>query len=138
MIGNYRNFASIINSHNKKTINSNITKTSAPTCNCGSKTSCPLNGDCLQSSLVYICKADMPNIFENYPHYIGSTEKYKTNTFKTNFTSTKTNSIMKLKVMQRNKGGGGQEFKYRVIYCTNARTFVDISSDEKKTIMRCR
>ena len=45
---------------------------------------------------------------------------------------------MKLKVMQRNKGGGGQEFKYRVIYCTNARTFVDISSDEKKTIMRCR
>ena len=80
----------------------------------------------------------MPNIFENYPHYIGSTEKYKTNTFKTNFTSTKTNSIMKLKVMQRNKGGGGQEFKYRVIYCTNARTFVDISSDEKKNIMRCR
>ena len=50
----------------------------------------------------------------------------------------KTNSNMKVKVMQRNKGGGGRELKYRVIYCTNARTFVDISSDEKKTIMRCR
>ena len=79
----------------------------------------------------------MPNIFENYPH-IRSTEKYKTKTFKTNFASTKTNSNLKVKVMQRNKGGGGRELKYRVIYCTNARTFVDISSDEKKTIMRCR
>ena len=96
------NFASIINSRNKKIINNNIPKPSAPTCNCCSKTSCPLNGDYLQSSLVYICKADMPNIFENHPHYIGSTEKYKTNTFKTNFTSTKTNSNMKVKVMQRN------------------------------------
>ena len=48
------NFASIINSNNKKIINNNITKTSAPTCNCHSKTSCLLNGDCLQSSLVYI------------------------------------------------------------------------------------
>ena len=75
------NFASIINSHNKKIINNNIPKPSTPTCNCRLKTSCPLNGDCLQSSLVYICKADTPDIIENHPHYIGLTE----NTFKDRF-----------------------------------------------------
>ena len=35
------NFACIIFSHNEKVINSNISKPSAPTCNCRSKTSCP-------------------------------------------------------------------------------------------------
>ena len=40
------NFGSIINSHNKKIINSNIRKQPAPTCNCRSKSSCPLNGGC--------------------------------------------------------------------------------------------
>ena len=74
-------FASIINSHDKKIINNNIPKPSTPTCNCRLKTSCPLNGDCLQSSLVYICKADTPDIIENHPHYIGLTE----NTFKDRF-----------------------------------------------------
>ena len=32
----------------------------------------------MQSSLVYICKTDTPNIIENHPHYISLTE----NTFK--------------------------------------------------------
>ena len=72
------NFASIINSHNEKIINNNIPKSSAPACNCHSKTSCPLNSACLQSTLIYIFKADMSDIIENHPHYIGSTE----NTFK--------------------------------------------------------
>ena len=75
------NFASIINSQNKKIINNNVPKPSTPTCNCRLKTSCPLNDDCLQSSLVYICKADAPDIIENHPHYIGLTE----NTFKDRF-----------------------------------------------------
>ena len=75
------NFASIINPHNKKIINNNIPKPSTATCNCRLKTSCPVNGDCLQSSLVYICKADTPDIIENHPHYIGLTE----NTFKDRF-----------------------------------------------------
>ena len=91
------NFSSIINSHNKKIINNNIPKPSALTCNCRSKTSCPLNGDCLQSSLVYICKAGAPNITENYPHYTGLTE----NTFKDQFTSPKTHSNMKVNVVQQ-------------------------------------
>ena len=68
------NFTSIINSHNKKIINNNIPKPSAPTFGCRSKTSCPLNDDCLQSSLAYICKTDTPNIIENHPRYIGLTE----------------------------------------------------------------
>ena len=75
------NFASIINSHNKKIINNNIPKPSASLGNCPSKISCPLNGDCLQSSLVYICKADTSIITENHPLYIGLTE----NTFKDQF-----------------------------------------------------
>ena len=68
------NFASVINLHNTKIINNNIPKPFVPTCNCHSKASCPLNGDCLQSSLVYICKSDTPNIIQNYLHYIGLTE----------------------------------------------------------------
>ena len=68
------NFASIFNSHNKKIINNNIPKPPAPTCNCRPKTSCPLNGDCLQSSLVYIFKSDTPNIIEKHPHFIGLAE----------------------------------------------------------------
>ena len=75
------NFSSIINSHNKKIINENIEKPPVKPCNCRSKSSCPLNGDCLQSSLVYICKADTINITEDHPHYIGLTE----NTFKDRF-----------------------------------------------------
>ena len=77
------NYGRIINSHNKKIINNNIPKLSPPTCNCCSKTSCPLNGGCLQSSLVYICKADTPNITQNYPYYVGLIEnKFKDRFFK--------------------------------------------------------
>ena len=75
------NFGSIINSNNKKTINGNIPKQPARTYSRRLKSSCPLNGNCMQSSLVYICKADTPNIIENHPHYIGLTE----NTFKDRF-----------------------------------------------------
>ena len=75
------NFAGIINSQNEKIIKNNIPKPSAPTCNCRSKTSFPLNGAYLQSNLVYICKADTPDMIENHPHYIGLTE----NTFKDRF-----------------------------------------------------
>ena len=77
------NYGRIINSHNKKIINNNIPKLSPPTCNCRSKTSCPLNGGCLQTSLVYICKADTPNITQNYPYYVGLIEnKFKDRFFK--------------------------------------------------------
>ena len=51
---------------------------SKPHCNCKVKESCPLNGDCLQSSVVYGCKITSNNTAEDSPHYIGLTE----NTFK--------------------------------------------------------
>ena len=75
------NFASVINSHNKKIINDNIVKPTTQPCNCHTKTSFPLHGECLQSSLVYICKAMTGNNTDNHPHYIGLTE----NTFKDRF-----------------------------------------------------
>ena len=72
------NFASIINSHNKKILNENIAKPTSASCNSRIKSSCTLDGNCLQSSLVYICKAAAPKITNNYPHCIGLTD----NTFK--------------------------------------------------------
>ena len=93
------NFGSIINSHNKKIINSNIPKQLATTCHCRSKSSCPLNGDCVQSSLVYICKADTPNIIENHPRYIGLTEntfKYRFHKYKNSFKYESKRNVTKL------------------------------------------
>ena len=49
-----------------------------PHCNCRVKESCPLNGDCLQSSVVYGCKITSNNTAETSQHYIGLTG----NTFK--------------------------------------------------------
>ena len=74
------NFASIINSHNKKILNENIAKPTSASCNCRErvKGSCPLDGNCLQSSFVYMCKAATLKITNDYPHYIGLAE----NTFK--------------------------------------------------------
>ena len=72
------NFTSIVNSHNKKILNENIAKPTSASCNCRVNASCPLDGNCLQSSLVYVCKAATPKITNDYPHYIGLTD----NTFK--------------------------------------------------------
>ena len=49
-----------------------------PHCNCRVKESCPLNSDCLQSSVVNGCQITSNNSTEDSPHYIGLTE----NTFK--------------------------------------------------------
>ena len=49
-----------------------------PHCNCRVKESCPVNGDCLQSSVVYGRKITSNDTAEDSPHYIGLTE----NTFK--------------------------------------------------------
>ena len=63
------NFASIINPLNKKILNENIVKPTFASCNCRVNASCPLDGNCLQSSLVYICKAATPKIINDCPHY---------------------------------------------------------------------
>ena len=59
-------FANIINAHNKKT--------TCESCNFRVKVSCPLDGNCVQSSLIYICKAATTKITNDHPHYIGLTE----------------------------------------------------------------
>ena len=68
------NFANTINAHNKKILNETITKATCESCNLRIKASCPLNGNCLQSSLIYICKATTTKITNDHPHYIGLTE----------------------------------------------------------------
>ena len=68
------NFASIINVHNKKILNEKIAKTTYASCNCRVKAPFPLDGNRLQFSLVYICKATTTKITNDYPHYIGLTE----------------------------------------------------------------
>ena len=52
---------------------------SKPHCYCSVKESCPLNSDCLQSSVAYICKITSNDTAEDPPH-IGLTE----NTIKDN------------------------------------------------------
>ena len=69
------NFASIINAHNKKILNENIAKATCASCNCRVKASCPLDGNSLRSSLVYICKAAIPKITNDQAYYIGLIEK---------------------------------------------------------------
>ena len=44
-----------------------IAKPTSASCNCRVKASCLLDGNCLQSSLVYIWKAATPKITNNYP-----------------------------------------------------------------------
>ena len=74
------NFATyIINSHNKKILNENFVKPTSASCKCRVKTSCPLDGFCLQSSLVYICQAATPKITNDYLHYIIGLTKYTFN-----------------------------------------------------------
>ena len=68
------NFASIINSYNKKILNENFVKQMSAPCKYWVKASFPLDGNCL----VYNCKAATQKTTNNYPHYIGLTE----NTFK--------------------------------------------------------
>ena len=81
------NTKQIIDNHNKRILNPPIhtdetanNATSSKTCNCRQKNTCPLNGNCLQSSVIYqaIVKRKDNNTFETY---IGLTE----NDFKTRY-----------------------------------------------------
>ena len=63
------NFISQINRHNKKLLNPNTNKD--PPCNCRSQISCPLNGKCRASNIIY--KATIKYENETPKEYIGST-----------------------------------------------------------------
>ena len=79
------NFPSVINSHNEKILNENIARPTSASFNCTVKTSSPIEGNCLQSSLIYICKARTPNVINNIHDYIDLPE----NTFKARYQSKK-------------------------------------------------
>ena len=66
-------FRSKKNSCNKK-IHKKILKPSTPSCTRRVISSWSLNGDCLQSSLFYICKENTPIVKENQPHNISLKE----------------------------------------------------------------
>ena len=70
------NTSSIINSHNKKVLSNDESKSPKSSCNCRDKPSCPLSGNCLQQNVVYCSKAILRNQYtnKNHPHYIGLTE----------------------------------------------------------------
>ena len=70
-----KNIASIVSSHNKKVVKGPV---EAQGCNCRNKDSCPLDGACLTSGLVYLSTVDANN---NSYGYWGSTA----NTFKERF-----------------------------------------------------
>ena len=53
-----------------------------PHCNCRVKESCPLNGDCLESSVVYSFEITSNNTPEDSPHYIALKEKHISRLYK--------------------------------------------------------
>ena len=70
------NISSIIKSHSKKILSNDESKSSKSSCNCRDKSSCPLNGNCLQQNVIYCSKVILRNQYtnKNHPHYIGLTE----------------------------------------------------------------
>ncbi|GFR92820.1 hypothetical protein ElyMa_000876700 [Elysia marginata] len=75
------NIKQIISSHNKRIINESSNKArTTKLCNCRDKPSCPLQGKCLEQSLVYQATISETNT-NKIDTYIGITE----NTFKTRF-----------------------------------------------------
>ena len=68
--------SSIIKSHNKKFLSNDKLKSSKYSCNFRDKSSCPLNGNCLQQNVIYYNKIIPRDEFtnKNHPHYIGLIE----------------------------------------------------------------
>ena len=48
-----QNIGQVISSHNKAAINKKAPQENKPTCNCRNPTTCPLDGKCLSSEIVY-------------------------------------------------------------------------------------
>ena len=74
--GSMPNISSIIKFHNKKVLSNDKSKSSKSSCNCRYKSSCPLNGNCLQQNVIYCSKVILRNQYTNkiHPHYIRLTE----------------------------------------------------------------
>ena len=71
------NMKQIITSHNKSVINKKPPEVSKPNCNCRNKSTCPLDGQCLTSGVIYQATVTRQDT-QKTETYIGLTE----NTFK--------------------------------------------------------
>ena len=63
------NSSSIIKSHNKNVLSNDESKSSKSPCNCTDKSSCPLNGNCLQQNVIYCGKFFPRNQYINISHF---------------------------------------------------------------------
>ena len=66
------NMSSIISSHNKKILGNQPNSQNNQNCNCRDKGNCPLNGYCLESSVIYKCHVQSSDV-DKGKHYIGLT-----------------------------------------------------------------
>ena len=94
------NISSIIKSHNKKVLSNDESNSWKSSCNCRHKSSCPLNGNCLQQNVICCSKIIPKNEYTNksHPCYIGSTE----NSFKDRLYKHKTLLNMRINERQQN------------------------------------
>ena len=62
------NVKTIIDNHNKKIIKQNATQQdeTTPPCNCRNKTSCPLDGECRTSNIIYKATVTTEDKTETY------------------------------------------------------------------------
>ena len=82
-----------MSNHNNRILNTDTTKTATNKCNCRDKNNCPLQGNCLQESVVYKATIKTDTTTETY---IGSTET----TFKTRYNNHKTSMKYESKAKQ--------------------------------------
>ena len=91
------NMASIISGHNKNLQNNPANQAQSNRCNCRQNTTCPLNGECCNSSLVYkasitteenaipgkhyygLCKTTFKTRYNNHTHTFRDKKKKKQN-----------------------------------------------------------
>ena len=81
------NMSSIISTHNKKVLSEPTQPEDNPDCNCRNKSTCPLNGKCQQSDVIYQChiKSSIDDAGKYYIGLTGNTFKSRWNTHKFTF-----------------------------------------------------
>jgi len=137
------NVKSIINSHNKKVLTPPIEQQNNKTCNCIKKELCPMNNNCLASSIIY--QATITSSLQNYNEkvYIGlgeTTFKKRYANHKKSFTTEKYKNSTSLSLeFWRIKALNGQpKVTWKIIrkskaYNTNAKR-CNLCSNEKYEI----
>ena len=77
--------SSVIKSHNARVIKGNLHKSPKKMCNCRVKNNCPLNGKCLNKSVVYKATVTSNNMSKEYIGLTGNTFKERFNSHSKSF-----------------------------------------------------